>query len=92
MRMKILTLSLYQKKKQIDKEEEVQEIVESLKTIHGSSFTGMQLRIWAEMLVSNMYSCTDDPLSTTMLLRAGGISEVKKQSLVFSSITTVCRI
>ena len=58
-----------------DKENKVQDIVDHLKEQHGSKFTMMQLRIWAEMIVGGMYSSREDPPNTTMFVRAGGQSK-----------------
>jgi len=65
-------------KKKQDREE-VQEIVEILKQKHSESkFTTIQIRIWAEMVVSGMYSNLDEPPKTSMFGRAGGGSPQKK--------------
>jgi hypothetical protein len=47
-----------QKKKKID---EVQEVVDSLKTKHGTKYTVFQLRIWAELITSGLYTSTEEP-------------------------------
>ena len=39
-----------------DKENKVQDTVDHLKERHGSKFTSMQLRIWAEMITGGMYT------------------------------------
>ena len=66
-------------KKKQDREEKVQEIVENLKQKHSESkFTTMQIRIWAEMVVSGMYSSLDEPPKTSMFGRAGDGSPQKK--------------
>lgn len=43
------------------KEDEVQELVESLKEKHNSTFTQMQYRIWAEMIAGGLHGSMDDP-------------------------------
>ena len=58
-------------KKKQGREERVQEIVDALKGKHSARFTHMQMRIWAEMIQSGMYSSMDDPPSTSMFVRAG---------------------
>ena len=42
-------------KKQAEKNSEVQEIVDNLKTKHGSSFSPMHFHIWAEMIAVGMF-------------------------------------
>ncbi|XP_064390049.1 uncharacterized protein LOC135337959 [Halichondria panicea] len=74
------------KTKSLEKEDRVQEIVDNLKENHGSKFTIMQLRIWAEMIVGNMHTSTDDPPSTSMFVRAGGQTK-KATGLSSPSIT-----
>ena len=67
-------------KKKQDLEENVQEIVESLKQKHSEPrFATMQIQIRAEMVVSGMYSSLDEPPKTSMFGRAGGGSPQKKK-------------
>ena len=54
-----------------DKEQKVQQLVDSLKEKHLSDYTPMQFRIWAEMVASGMYCSMDNPPNTTMFTRAG---------------------
>ena len=72
-----------QKKKKADNEIKVQEIVDSLKSKHGTKYTVMQLRIWAELVYSGLYTSTEEPqCNNSMFQRAGGGSssrEKKKQ-------------
>ena len=77
------------KKKQLDREGKVQKAVDSLKEKHASLYTVMQMRIWAEMIVSGMYSDMDEPPNTSMFIRAGGGKNPSsnKQSLVTQAIT-----
>ena len=64
-----------------DKENKVQYTVDHLKEQHGSKFTSMQLRIWAEMITGGMYTSKESPPNTTMFTRAGGQSKkVSEQS------------
>ena len=56
------------------KEEEVPELVEGLKEKHGSTFTQIQYRIWGEMIAGGLHASTDDPPSTSVFTRAGGIT------------------
>ena len=73
------------KTKSQDKEEQVQDIVDTLKEKHGSKFTVMQLRIWAEMIAGSIHMSTDDPPGTSMFVRAGG--QAKKGDGSSPSIT-----
>lgn len=60
------------KKQRVDKDEKVQEMVEALKGKHGNKFTFMQIRIWAELIVSGLYANLDDPPQrNSMFERAG---------------------
>ena len=75
-------------KKKPDREGKVQEIVENLKAKHASLYTAMQMRIWAEMITSGMYSRMDEPPNTSMFIRAGGKSvSHSKQTPVMQAIT-----
>ena len=75
------------RKKQAENETKVEEIVDDLKTKHGSSFSPMQLRIWAEMIAAGMHCSIDDPPNTTMFMRAGGATPYRKKSVQQSPIT-----
>ena len=56
-------------------------MVDNLRTKHRSKFTTLQLRIWAELISSGIYSSTDEPpLNNSMFTGAGGESSGKKQS------------
>ena len=61
-------------------EEEVQEVVDSLKQKHGSDFTVMQYRMWGEMVVGGNHKSLDNPPNNTMFSRAGGGTPYKKNS------------
>lgn len=61
-----------------EREEEVQQIVDDLQEKHGSNFTIMQLRIWAEMIAGKVHADTDNPPNTSMFVRAGGAKKTKK--------------
>ena len=77
------TSSTKKKKKQARisyEEEEVQEVVDSLKEKHGSDFTVMQYRIWGKMVVGGNHKSLDDPPNNTMFSRAGGGTPYKKNS------------
>ena len=59
-------------KKQLIRDGKVQEIVDCLKEKHTSLYTAMQMRVWAEMIVSAMYSDMDEPPNTSMFIREEG--------------------
>lgn len=73
------TISRPPKRKQTDREDKVQEIVDNLKETHSSHYTSMQLRIWAEMIASGMHSSLEAPPNTTMFVRAGGGTPHKRK-------------
>ena len=67
------------KKKKAANEDKVQDIVDNLRSKHGPKFTTLQLRIWAELISSGIYTSTDEPPSNnSMFQRAGGESSSKK--------------
>ena len=69
-----------QKKKTTDNEIKVQEIVDSLKSQHGTKYTVLQLQIWAELVSSGLYTSTEErPCNNSMFQRAGGGSIGKKK-------------
>ena len=74
------------KKKAMEKEEKVQEVLKNLKEKHLSHCTAMQLRIWAEMIAGGIYVSMDDPPNTTMFVRAGGGTPCKKKKEQDSSV------
>jgi hypothetical protein len=67
------------KRKTYEPEERVQELFEKLKSAH-PTFTSMQLRIWAEMVHSGMYTSLDEPPNTSMFNRAGGNTAQSRNS------------
>ena len=48
------------------REEKVEKCVNILKEKHGTTFSQMQYRIWAEMVANEMHSDTDTPPSSSM--------------------------
>ena len=74
-----LTPSRPTKKKQSEREGKTQEIVDYLKVKHSTTYTQLQLRIWAEMIVSGTHYSTDDPPNTSVFARAGGATLFKKE-------------
>lgn len=66
------------KKKHEGKEEKVESILTDLKSKHGTTFTPMQYRIWAEMVAGGVHCSCDDHPNTSMFLRAGGVGTKKK--------------
>lgn len=60
------------KNKHVDVDEKVQEMVDTLNGKHGRKYTFMQIRIWAELLVSGLYTNLDDPPhNNSMFARCG---------------------
>lgn len=61
--------------------QQVQDTVDQLKAKHGaSSFTQMQFRIWAELIIGGMGSIDGPPVSNSMFSRAGNASAQKKST------------
>ena len=54
-------------------------MIDALKEKHGSNFTPMQYRVWSEMVVGGVHSSTDDALTSSMFVRAGGGGEFKEE-------------
>ena len=65
------------KKKTHDREDRVQDVLDSLKKEHGDKFTVMQYRIWSEMIAGGMHGSTSEPPATSMFMRAGGANSKK---------------
>lgn len=59
------------KKTKEEKDRKVDEVISGLKETHGSNFTNMQYRIWAEMITGGTYSSYDNPPTSSMFMRAG---------------------
>lgn len=67
------------RKKKVDNEDKVHDIVDSLRSKYGSKFTVLRLHIWAELISRGLYSSTDDSLCNNLMFqRAGGGSSKKK--------------
>ena len=67
------------KKHQDSNDEKVQEIVDELQTKHGSKYSFMQIRIWAELIFSRLYaSLNDPPHNNSMFERAGSGGKASK--------------
>ena len=78
--MRYLLLNPKRRKKELDDEDRVQEIFNDLKSKHGTQYTVMQLRIWAELIAGDLYSSTSDaPSENSMFQRAGGSSSGQKK-------------
>ena len=60
------------KKKNEEREDKIQGLVDELKKKHGEKYTQMQYRIWAEMMVGGVYKDRDTPPASTMFKRSGG--------------------
>ena len=48
--------------------------------MHIKKYTQMQYRVWSEMYVGGIHSSLNEPPTTTMFLRAGGVAPSKKKS------------
>lgn len=77
------------KRKARDREDRVQEVLESLKKEHGDKFTTMQYRIWSEMVAGGMHGSLEEPPATSMFLRAGGVPPPRRLQLLM--LLRVCR-
>ena len=58
--------------------QQVQDTVDQLKAKYGSSYTQMQFRIWAELIVEGMCSIVRPPSNNSMFKRAGAGDEASK--------------
>ena len=75
-------------RKQSNNQGKVQQIVDSLKMMHESNFTFLQMLIWVELIASCLYSITDDPPHiNSMLERAvsGGSSTTNQKDCCHKS-------
>ena len=65
-----------QKKKKLSRHEEkleqVDELVDELKSKHGTLYTNIQYRVWAETIESGRHSCVDSPPRGKFLSLKGG--------------------
>jgi len=66
------------KKKKIDKDEQLEKIVNELKELHEQQYTPMQYRIWGEMIIGGLYSSKTEAPNTSVFSRAGGKEPKKK--------------
>lgn len=69
------TLHVKKRSKTNDKEEKVESVIKDLRGKHSSSYTPMQYRIWVEMMIGGLHSSSDDPPTTSMFGRAGGMKK-----------------
>ena len=60
------------KKKNEERDDKIQGLVDELKKKHAEKYTQMQSRIWAEMVVGGVYKDRDTPPASTMFKRSGG--------------------
>ena len=58
-----------QKRKKTETDAKVQEVVDSLKSKHGTKYTVFQLRIWAELISSGLHVSTDEPPCNNSMFR-----------------------
>jgi hypothetical protein len=68
------------KKKESMRADKVDDVVKALKAQHGSLYTPMQFRIWADMIVGDMHTSSEEPPSSTMFLRSGSQTVKRKPS------------
>ena len=66
------------KKKSKEMEEQIESTMEQLQSMHAKKYTQMQYRVWSEMYIGGVHSSLDEPPTTTMFLRAGGVQLKKK--------------
>ena len=66
------------KTKETETANEVDNILTTLKEKHGSNFSLMQYRIWAEMHVGGYHPSIDEAPTTTMFVRAGGTTPKRR--------------
>ena len=74
------------KKRSRDREDRVQELLDSLKKEHGDKFTVMQYRIWSEMIAGGMHGSTSEPPTTSMFGRAGCVNSKKTMTPTTSGV------
>ena len=70
--------------------QQVQDTVDQLKAKYGSSYTQMQFRIWAELIVEGMCSIDGPPANNSMFMRAGaggGTNKKKNESPATRALT-----
>ena len=71
-----------------ERDKEVQDCLQKLKDKHGSTYSPMQLCIWAEMKAVGQHMSLDTPPATSMFSRAGGGATKKSEpSLVAKTAT-----
>ena len=54
------------RKKDTIREDQVEEIIQSLKVKHNATYTQMQYRVWSEMIAGGVHMSQDEPPSTTI--------------------------
>ena len=71
------------KRKKDSRDDQVKDLIEEFKKKHGvSTYTSMQYRIWAELVIGGVYgSTTEAPIQSTMFTRAGTSGTHKKKSI-----------
>ena len=70
--------------------QQVQDTVDQLKAKYGSSYTQMQFRIWAELIVGGMCSMDGPPANNSMFMRTGaggGTSKKRNESPATQALT-----
>ena len=76
------------KKKSEEREKKVEDTMEQLQSMHAKMYTQMQYRVsGSEMYVGGVHSSLDEPPTTTMFARAGGVQPKKKSNSVSEVLT-----
>ena len=60
-------------RKKTKNEEEIQKLIEDLKSTHNDNYTTMQYRIWSEMIIGGLHKSTDTAPSNPLFLKAGAL-------------------
>ena len=66
------------KTSQPEREKRVEEAVKMLQELHGTKYTQIQYRIWAEMNTSNYHQSLETPPTNSMFVRAGNSEKPNK--------------
>lgn len=73
-------------KKRTEKEDEVEDIFQKLKSMHGSDYSGPQLRLWARMVAANTHDDLDQPPKVPMI--TGGIQQRPRKDSFTEAVTS----
>ena len=73
----------------MDNQEKVQEIVDILKNKHGSKYTPLQVRIWAELIASGLHPNSEQPPPTNSMFERAGTGGSSKPNQKDNSVVKV---